>query len=54
MRKINIVESITEPNKDCLWLHNGVLEWFNPNGTWEKVNVDSIVNISSPTTKSSK
>ena len=29
MRKLTIVESYTEPNKDNLWFYGGTLKWFS-------------------------
>ena len=45
MRNVTIVESNVEPNKEHLWLYNGKLKWFGPNG-WEEIYSQAL----SPTT----
>ena len=49
MRKLTIVESYTEPNKDNLWFYGGTLKWFSANG-WEMVNMQPQLPTTTTTT----
>lgn len=53
MRNVTIVESNVEPNKEHLWLYNGKLKWFGPNG-WEDICVCKSPSPSSTTTTTPK
>lgn len=52
MKNFPIIYSETEPNKECLWLHNGTLKYFGPNG-WQEINCNSTYCTSTTTTSTS-
>ena len=48
MKDMVIIESNTEPSTEVLWLDNGTLKYFGPNG-WEEINKNTTsIAVSNP------